>query len=158
MRQWILTASALALACGTAQAQTALDTEDDTTVLDTIVVTTPLRRESSLERSTSSVTVIEKEEIERSPAIDLPTLLRTFPGVNITTDDGKGAAASLGLRGANGSQALVLIDGVNIRSATLGSTALQNIPLGSIERIEIAKGPHSAQWGADAIGGVVNII
>src|SRR5690606_32542058 len=71
---------------------------------------------------------------------------------------GMGAQAGFGLRGATSSQTLVLIDGVNVRSATLGSTALQNIPLGAIERIEIAKGPHSAQWGADAIGGVVNII
>lgn len=160
MREKIIVAGALALGIGAggASAQNATNDEAGITLLDTITVMTPLRRESSLERSTSSVTVIEKEEIERSPAVDLVSLLKTFPGVNITTYGGMGAAASLGLRGGSSSQTLVLIDGINVRSATLGTTSLHNIPLGSIERIEIAKGAHSAQWGADAISGVVNII
>src|SRR5690606_24114479 len=55
-------------------------------------------------------------------------------------------------------QTLILIDGVNTRSGTAGTIALHNIPLDAIERIEIARGPHSAQYGADAIGGVINII
>lgn len=160
MRQWILTASALALACGTAQAQaqTALDTDDDATILDTIVVTTPLRRESSLERSTSSVTVIDREEIDRAAALDLPSLLRSYAGITVTSNGGMGASSGIGIRGTRDVQTLVLVNGVNTRSATLGATTLSNIPLDSIERIEIAKGPHSAQYGSDAIGGVVNII
>ena len=99
MRQWILTASALALACGTAQAQaqTALDTDDDTTVLDTIVVTTPLRRESSLERSTSSVIVIDREEIDRAAALDLPSLLRSYAGITVTSNGGMGASSGIGI-------------------------------------------------------------
>ena len=159
MKKRIFVASVLTLIlAGAASAQQVPEAGQGITVLDGITITTPLRRESSLERSTSSITVIEEEEIARSPAIDLPSLLKSFTGVNIATNGGMGAAASLGLRGASSAQTLVLIDGVNVRSATAGSTALQNIPLGAIERIEIAKGPHSAQYGADAIGGVINII
>lgn len=159
MKKRIFVASVITLIlAGAASAQQVPEAGQGVTVLDGITITTPLRRESSLERSTSSITVIEEEEIARSPAIDLPSLLKSFTGVNIATNGGMGAAASLGLRGASSAQTLVLIDGVNVRSATAGSTALQNIPLGAIERIEIAKGPHSAQYGADAIGGVINII
>lgn len=159
MHERIFLAGALALTLtGAAGAQQFGDDEQGVTELDLITVTTPLRRESSLERSTSSVTVIEEEEIARSPAVDLPSLLKTFPGVNVTSYGGMGAAASVGLRGTTAAQTLVLVDGVNMRSATLGTTALFNIPLDAIERIEIAKGAHSAQYGADAIGGVINII
>ena len=150
-------ASALALGKVSAYARDASD-NPGTTVPDTITLTTPLRRESSLERSTSWVTAIEKEEIERSPAVDLPSLLQTFPGVNITSSGGMGAQAGLGLRGATSSHTLLLINGVSVRAATLGLTALQSIPLWAIDRIEIAKGPHSLKWCADAIGDVFNII
>lgn len=143
---------------GTAFAQEGVEDAGGVTVLERIVVTTPLRRESSLERSTSSVTVIGEEEIARSAASDLPSLLRSYPGVSVSIAGGLGARAGLSLRGAKSTQTLVLINGVNVKSATAGEASLFNIPLSSIERIEIAKGPHSAQYGSDAIGGVVNII
>src|SRR5690606_38212391 len=87
-----------------------------------------------------------------------PSLLRSYAGITVTSNGGMGASSGIGIRGTRDVQTLVLINGVNTRSATLGATTLSNIPLDSIERIEIAKGPHSAQYGSDAIGGVVNII
>ena len=109
MRQWILTASALALACGAAQAQaqSALDADQDTTVLDTIVVTTPLRRETPLIRSTSSVTVVDEAEIASSAAADLPSLLKRYTGVSITSYGGQGASSNVQLRGMSSTQTLV---------------------------------------------------
>jgi vitamin B12 transporter len=130
----------------------------DVTMLDRIVVTTPLRRETTLERSTSSVTVIDARSIERSAAPDLPSLLKAYTGVSIITYGGQGAGANLYLRGMSASQTLVLVNGVRASSVTTGTASLGNIPLDSIERIEIAKGAHSAQYGSDAMGGVVNII
>ncbi|WP_292054425.1 MULTISPECIES: TonB-dependent receptor [unclassified Martelella] len=129
-----------------------------TTVLEPIYVTTPLRRPSTIVQSTSTVTVVTEEDIERSAAVDLPSLLRSYPGVNVTTNGGMGANAGITLRGTNTGQTLVLVDGMRVASATGGSTAIANIPLASIARVEIVEGAHSAQWGADAIGGVVNII
>lgn len=128
------------------------------TVLDRIVVTTPLRRESALERSTSSVTVIGTEEIKRSAAPDLPSLLKFYTGVSVTNSGGQGSISNVSIRGFSTAQTLVLIDGVRIGSATSGGASIYNIPLASISRIEIAKGAHSAQYGSDAMGGVINII
>ena len=128
------------------------------TMLERIVSTTPLRRETTLERSTSSVTVIDRQSIERSAAPDLPSLLKSYTGVSVVSYGGQGAAANLYLRGMSASQTLVLVNGVRASSVTTGTASLGNIPLDSIERIEIAKGAHSAQYGSDAMGGVVNII
>lgn len=127
-------------------------------MLERIVITTPLRRETTLERSTSSVTVIDRKSIERSAAPDLPSLLKSYTGVSIVSHGGQGASANLYLRGMSASQTLLLVNGVRASSATTGTASLGNIPLDSIERIEIAKGAHSAQYGSDAMGGVVNII
>lgn len=129
----------------------------DGLVLDTIVVT-PLRRATSLQRSTSSVTVIDSQEINRSAAPDLQSLLQYYPGISITTNGGQGSSSNLYIRGMSSKQTVVLVNGVRTASATTGATSLANIPLSSIDRIEIAKGAHSSQYGADAMGGVINII
>lgn len=137
-------------------AQTNLNAQDGV-VLDMIVVM-PLRRATSLQRSTSSVTVIDKAEIERSASPDLQSLLQYYPGISITTNGGQGSSSNLYIRGMSSKQTVVLVNGVRTASATTGATALSNIPLSSIDRIEIAKGAHSSQYGADAMGGVINII
>ncbi|KQZ29522.1 TonB-dependent receptor [Mesorhizobium sp. Root552] len=157
MKKTLFAASACALALtGGAFAQQA--ESEAATKLDRIVITTPLRRASSLERSTSSVAVIETKDIEKSPAVDLPALLKTYAGVTVTSNGGLGADSSVSLRGTSANQTLVLVNGVRASSATSGTFNLSSIPLSSIERIEIAKGGHSAQYGADAIGGIINII
>ena len=159
MKGNIIVTGALALSLGGgAQALAQEDGQDGVVLLDTITVTTPLRRESPLARSTSSVTVIGEEQIRRSVASDLPSLLRSLAGVSIVSNGGRGSQTGLSLRGTRPVQTLVLINGVSARSATSGETSVFNIPLEAIERIEIAKGAHSAQYGSDAIGGVVNII
>ena len=78
--------------CGEGLAQDA----GATTVLEPIYVTTPLRRPSTIVQSTSTVTVVTEEDIERSAAVDLPSLLRSYPGVNVTTNGGMGANAGAG--------------------------------------------------------------
>lgn len=159
MKKTILATGACALALtAAAQAQTLPGAGDGVTVLDTITVTTPLRRVSSLQRSTSSVTIIEADDIRKSAAVDLPSLLKIHTGVSVSMNGGIGASGGAAIRGTKPSQTLVLLNGVRIGSATNGSVSLFNIPLDSIERIEVAKGAHSAQYGADAIGGIINII
>ncbi len=157
LKSSVLLASASILALSSTASAQNLPDGDDVVVLDTIVVT-PLRRASSLQRSTSSVTVIDSADIERSAAPDLQSLLKSYSGISIKTNGGQGASSDIYMRGMSSKQTVVLINGVRTASATSGSTALANIPLSSIDRIEIAKGAHSAQYGADAMGGVINII
>lgn len=156
----LLSGIAVGVAAGWAvavQAQPALN-ENDEIVLKTITVTTPLRRASALERSTSSVTVIGEKDIDQSAAADLQSLLKIYTGVTMTANGGQGATSGVSLRGFSSSQTLVLVNGVRMGSATSGTPNLSSIPLASVERIEIAKGGHSAQYGADAMGGIINII
>ena len=154
----VLIATVSVLALNTAANAQAQGAASGSTTLDTIYVTTPLRRASALERSTSSVTVIGEEEIRSAASPDLPSLLKHYAGVSISSNGGMGSMSNVQLRGMASGQSLVLVNGVRSASATTGTTSIFNIPLSAIERIEVAKGPHSAQYGADAIGGVINII
>ncbi len=158
MRRAILAAAVCPLTLGATGWAQEPASDGEIIRLDTIVVTTPLRRASSLERSTSSVTVIGEEEIRKSAALDLPSLLKGYPGISIAANGGMGARAGVALRGTKAAQTLILVNGVRIGAATSGETSVFNIPLSSVQRIEIARGAHSAQYGSDAIGGVINIV
>lgn len=103
------------------------------------------------------VTVITRDEIEKQGQTTLPELLQRQPGLELTSNGGPGTISGVFIRGANSAQTLFLIDGMRISSATSGTTALEHIPLAQIERIEILRGPASSLYGADAIGGVVQI-
>jgi len=124
--------------------------------LDEVVVTasrTPQARQNVV----GDVTVIDREEIERMGAGSLTDVLRLQPGVQIITNGGAGTASSVFLRGTSTEQIVVLVDGLRMNSATLGSTSFENIPLAQIEKVEILRGPASSLYGADAIGGVIQI-
>lgn len=121
------------------------------------VVVTASRIEQSRTSIIGDVTVIDRETIERAGAASLTDLLRAQPGVQIVSNGGAGTASSVFLRGTNDQHVVVLVDGLRINSATLGTTAYENIPLAQIEKIEILRGPASSLYGADAIGGVIQI-
>jgi len=124
--------------------------------LDDVVVTAS-RVTQSREKVIADVTVIKREEIERSGADSLTDILSRQPGVQISTNGGPGTSTSLFLRGTNSDHVIVLVDGLRINSATLGTTSFESIPLSQIEKIEILRGPASSLYGADAIGGVIQI-
>ena len=129
---------------------------EDATDLDEILVTAT-RTPIALRDSLSPAQVIDRAQIERSQATSLQQLLAGRAGINLTNTGGLGKQTSLFLRGAGSNQLLVLVDGVRIGSATAGLPALQDLPVAQIERIEIVRGPHSSLYGADAIGGVIQI-
>lgn len=124
--------------------------------LDDVVVTAS-RIEQSRTSIIGDVSVIDRETIERAGAASLTDLLRSQPGLQIINSGGAGTASSIFLRGTNDQHVVVLVDGLRINSATLGTTAYESIPLAQIEKIEILRGPASSLYGADAIGGVIQI-
>jgi vitamin B12 transporter len=129
----------------------------NTAVLNPVVVTAT-RTAQPLSEILADLTVIQAEEIIRSGVQSLPQLLQRQPGVEVTINGGPGATSGAYLRGANSAQTLVLIDGLRVGSSSTGATSLEAIPLDQIERIEILRGPASSLYGADAIGGVIQII
>jgi vitamin B12 transporter len=124
--------------------------------LDDVIVTAT-RVPQSKTNTIGDVTVIDREQIERAGANSLTDILRMQPGVQISSNGGAGTASSVYLRGTDDSHVVVLVDGIRINSATLGTTASENLPVGQIDRIEILRGPASSLYGADAIGGVIQI-
>lgn len=125
--------------------------------LSTVVVT-GAREAMAAERLVGDLTVIDAERIRASAADSLEDLLRREAGLQLSRSGGPGQNASLLIRGAGGGNTLVLVDGVRIGSATAGLTEFEAISLAAIERIEVLRGPGSSLYGADAVGGVVQII
>lgn len=121
------------------------------------VVVTATRQPQEISKTLSDVSVITREQIEQSAATSLPQLLSRQGGLEIVSTGARGAPSSIFMRGANSNQTVVLVDGVRIVSATTGVSAVENIPLEQIEKVEILRGSGSSLYGADAIGGVIQI-
>lgn len=121
------------------------------------VIVTATRTAQTVDSSLASVTVINRADIEQLQAQSLQDLLRGVAGISITNNGGAGKLTSIFMRGTESDHVLVLIDGVKVGSVTSGSTAFQDIPVAQIERIEIVRGPRSSLYGAEAIGGVIQI-
>ena len=121
-------------------------------------VVTATRNEQLLSAALPHTTVISREDIERSHATDLVTLLQREAGVQRTQNGGIGTTSSIFVRGAAALETLVLIDGIaqNKQDAS-GAVSLEHIMLDSIERVEIVRGNVSAIYGSGAIGGVIQI-
>lgn len=121
------------------------------------VIVTATRTPQRVDELIPDTTVIGSEEIARAGAGSIADLLRRQRGIEIARNGGPGASTSVYLRGANSNQVVVLIDGVRIGSSTTGAASWNAIPLSSIDHIDIVYGPLSSLYGADAIGGVVQI-
>ncbi len=121
------------------------------------VIVTAVRFPQTSADTLADVSVITRADIDRSGASDLLQLLRLQAGVEVARVGGPGQQTSVFLRGTNSNQILVLVDGVRVASANSGAFAWEELPLDAIARIEIVRGPRAAQWGSDAIGGVIQI-
>ncbi len=121
------------------------------------IVVTATRTAQTADQTLAAVTVITREEIQRSQARSLDELLRGIAGVQVSRSGGYGKNTSLFLRGTESDHVLVLIDGVRASAATVGSFAWMNFTPDQIERIEVVRGPRASLYGSDAIGGVIQI-
>ena len=122
------------------------------------VIVTALKRPLLMSKVLESVSVIDSTEIKMSGAKNAADVLRSRAAVYVKSAGGLSGISSVKIKSASTEQVLVLIDGVRLNSTLLGMSDLNNIPASSIERIEIISDPMSGIWGADAMGGVINII
>jgi outer membrane cobalamin receptor len=124
--------------------------------LDEVVVTAS-RYPLLLQDVAVAVMVIEREDIEKLDALNIGDALITAAGIEIK-DYGIAGVTSISTRGIPSTGTLVLVNGQPLNAITNGMADLSAIPVSTIERIEIVKGPVSSIHGANALGGVVNII
>lgn len=131
--------------------------QDETLTMDQIVVTAT-RTATPILASPDHVTVIGAEQIAAAGALTVADALRQVAGVQIADNGTAGSVKSASIRGSVSAQVLVLVDGVRLNDSRQGMADLSQVPVESIERIEVLRGGTSALYGADALGGVINII
>ena len=125
--------------------------------LDEIVVIASKFPERMLDL-VASVEVITEEEIEMAQANNLADILSSVSGLEISDYGNAGGIKAISIRGSSPEQVLVMIDGRPANDPQTGKIDLGLIPASIIEKVEIYRGPASAIYGANALGGVVNII
>lgn len=101
--------------------------------------------------------LLSSEDIVRSGAGNIVDLLQKQRGIEVARNGGPGSNASVFMRGGDSKQTVVLVDGVRIVSSTTGIANWSALPLANIDHIEIIYGPLATMYGADAIGGVVQV-
>ena len=121
------------------------------------ILVTATRQATRSNELLSDVSLITREEIENAGQTSLEELLARQPGIEFASNGGPGTNSNVFIRGASTKQTIVLIDGLRVGSASSGDVAFSRLPLAQIERIEIVRGPASSLYGADAIGGVIQI-
>ena len=121
------------------------------------VVVTAARIAQSKDDVIGAVTVITRADIQRRQVKSVQDVLRGETGISIANNGGFGKLSSTFVRGTEADQVLVLVNGVRVGSASAGTTRIEFLPIDEIERIEIVRGPRSSLYGADAVGGVIQI-
>ena len=121
------------------------------------VVVTASRIQTRTDDLVSDVVVLDRAAIEASSGRTLTEVLARNAGIQVFSNGGLGKNSGVYTRGTETRHTMLLIDGVRFGSATTGAPSWDNIPLDMIERIEVLKGPASALYGSEAVGGVVQV-
>ena len=119
------------------------------------VIVTATRSPEPVDRLISDVTAFDGDPARR--ALALTDRLRFGGGVQLSSTGGPGSTSTVLIRGANAGHALTLIDGFRVSSASLGQTTFEGLPLAHVQRLELLRGPASSLYGADALGGVIQL-
>ncbi len=135
----------------------AADQVKQNTALSPVIVTAT-RNPEPLDSTIGDNSVISQQIIAQSPQTSFAELLSREHGITFVNYGGPQTLTTINMRGTNSKQTLVLIDGMRVNSPTNGLPVLNAIPLSAIERVEIVRGASSSLYGADAIGGVINVI
>ncbi|MDD5296068.1 MAG: TonB-dependent receptor [Rhodocyclaceae bacterium] len=121
------------------------------------VMVTATRQKQRVSDALADVSIISRAEIEQAGQTTLVELLARQAEIQTYSSGGAGKLGATYIRGANSNHTLVFVDGVRMGTATAGTPSLEQIPLSQIDHVEILRGPGSALYGADAIGGVIQI-
>lgn len=127
----------------------------DKRLAETVITAT--RTATRVDELVSDVVVVDRAAIEASTARTLSELLARNAGLQTTANGGQGKNSTLFIRGTESRHTILLIDGVRFGSATAGQPNYDNIPVDMIERVEVLKGPASALYGSEGVGGVVQV-
>lgn len=135
--------------------------EDDRVVVETLpdtIVVTASRLPEALRRTGRRVVVWTKEDIAAQPALSLEEVLRSAPGVEMQSRGGFGVQSDYTLRGSSFKGVLLLLDGVPLNDPQTGHYLSDiPVPLSAIARIEVLRGPATALYGPDAVGGAIHL-
>jgi len=131
-------------------------TTDEAQRLNPVVVTAT-RAPRTADETLASVTVLDEATLRRQDPASITDLLRGQPGVDVATNGSFGKNSSVYLRGTSSKSTVMMIDGIRLRSATDGAPAWQFLDPRMFERVEIVRGPKGSLYGADAVGGVVQL-
>ena len=130
--------------------------------LGEVTVTTATKTQKNIEGVTASIEVIDQKQIEKIGAESLKDVLKRVGGLNLQYGTFPNASSvsksSITIRGMSGNGTLLLLDGRRLSGEVQNPFDLDRIAASMIERIEIIKGPMSSLYGADATGGIINII
>ena len=122
------------------------------------ITVTATGTEEDLDQVPLPTTVITEEEIENAQTESVSEILRRVPGLNVVQSGEPGSVTSVFTRGTESDHTLVMIDGVRLNSPYFGGFDFSQLATNGLGRIEVVRGPYSALWGADAIGGAINLI
>jgi vitamin B12 transporter len=121
------------------------------------VVVTATRVETRVDDAIAEVSVVTRSELERSAGLSLSQILAYQPGVQTSSLGGLGQPGALFIRGMESRHTLLMVDGIRLGFVDAGQPTINNLPISSLDRIEIVRGPLSALYGADAAAGVVQL-
>lgn len=126
--------------------------------IDTVVVTAS-RIPVPASTAGSSVSVIDRQQIEAQQSVFAVDLLQDVPGVAVSRSGSTGSQTQVRIRGSEANQVLVLVDGIRANDpAGNDEFGFQDLTTWDVDRIEVVRGPQSALWGSDALAGVINVI
>ncbi|HTS54273.1 MAG TPA: TonB-dependent receptor [Burkholderiales bacterium] len=126
----------------------------DGTKVDPVVVTAT-RTPEPLSSIIQPIELINEQQIQQAGQNTVSELLQSQANVEITSNGGFGQTSGVFLRGSNTTHTLVLIDGIRLNNAGLGTVSFENLPTPQFSRIEVVPGPFSGLYGSDALGGVI---
>jgi len=114
--------------------------------------------ETEVDEAPTAVTVITRDEVDDAQAGSVGEMLRRVPGLTVLSAGDQGKVTSVFTRGTGSNQTLVMLDGVRLNSPYFGGFDWSRLSTAGLRQIEVARGPYSALWGADAVGGVINLL
>lgn len=114
--------------------------------------------ETDVDEAPTAVTVITRDEIDDAQAASVAEMLRRVPGLTVLSSGDEGKVTSVFTRGTGSNQTLVMLDGVRLNSPYFGGFDWSRLSTAGLRQVEVVRGPYSALWGADAVGGVINLI